>query len=74
MNNNNYNYHIYKFPFLGILGIALVALKLMGKLDWSWWWITLPFWLPFAALLIGVAVFLVVGAAFDLMRNDRGRR
>jgi hypothetical protein len=32
----------------GLLGtaaqIALIALKLAGIIDWSWWWVLVPFW------------------------------
>jgi hypothetical protein len=35
----------------GLLGILFVGLKLTGFIDWSWWWVTLPFWGGFAFLL-----------------------
>jgi hypothetical protein len=41
----------------GALGIAFVVLKLCGVLDWSWWWVLAPFWIPPAA---GIAVFVAV--------------
>jgi hypothetical protein len=48
----------------GWLGILFVALKLTGYIDWSWWWVTAPFWLPLVVVVavIGVAclVWLVV--------------
>lgn len=28
----------------GLLGVAFVVLKLTHIIDWSWWWVTLPFW------------------------------
>jgi len=28
----------------GLLGVAFVILKLCGVIDWSWWWVTAPFW------------------------------
>ena len=40
---------------LGLLGILFVGLKLTGYIDWSWWYVTMPFW---GAL----ALFLVIGA------------
>lgn len=41
-----------------------MILKLVGIIDWSWWYVTLPFWGPFAiligiGLLIGLVAFLV---------------
>ena len=38
---------------LGLLGVAFVVLKLMGYIDWSWWYVTLPFW-GGAAVVLGV--------------------
>ncbi|MES2593165.1 MAG: hypothetical protein V4608_14885 [Bacteroidota bacterium] len=26
------------------LGVAFVVLKLCNVIDWSWWWVTLPFY------------------------------
>lgn len=28
-----------------------LALKLTGYIDWSWWAVTAPLWLPFAILI-----------------------
>lgn len=38
---------------LGLLGVVFVTLKLCGVINWSWWWVTLPFW-------GGIALFLVI--------------
>lgn len=40
----------------GILGIAFVILKLCGIIDWSWWWVTAPFWI--SAIITGVILFV----------------
>jgi hypothetical protein len=45
---------------LGLLGVAFVILKLMNIIDWSWWYVTLPFWGGFA-ILIGVGVVWFIG-------------
>lgn len=46
----------------GLLGVAFVVLKLTGFIDWSWWWVTLPFW-GGVALVLGVgAVALLIAA------------
>lgn len=29
---------------LGIFGVVFVVLKLCHVIDWSWWWVTAPFW------------------------------
>lgn len=45
---------------IGLLGVAFVVLKLCGVIEWSWWWVTAPFWGGFAVL---AAVLLSVWAA-----------
>lgn len=43
---------------LGLLGVVFVTLKLTGYIDWSWWWVTSPFWGPFVLVLVVVAALL----------------
>jgi hypothetical protein len=44
--------------FVGVLTIVFVALKLLGYISWSWWWVLSPLWI--AAILLVVGVLLVV--------------
>ncbi len=37
---------------IGLLGVAFVVLKLCGVIDWSWWWVTAPFWGGFALFAV----------------------
>ena len=46
---------------LGLLGVAFVVLKLTDHIDWSWWWVLAPFWIPLAVLLV---IGLIVLVAF----------
>lgn len=42
-----------------LLGVLFVGLKLTGHIDWSWLWVTAPFWVPFlVSLVLFVVVFL----------------
>lgn len=43
---------------LGMLGVMFVGLKLTGYIDWSWWWVTLPFW---GGAVVAVIVILIAG-------------
>ena len=43
-----------------ILFVVFLVLKLTDKIDWSWWWVTSPIWIPVAlvfAMAIIVAIF-----------------
>ena len=45
-----------------MLTIVFITLKLLGKIDWSWWWVVAPLWLPIA-LAAGIYVlFLIIMA------------
>ena len=54
------------FPILGLLGLLFVGLKLTGYITWSWWWVTLPFWGPFA-LFVAIVVLMLLGSGFCLI-------
>lgn len=45
---------------IGLLGILFVALKLLGYISWSWWWVTAPFWGGFVLLLAFLMVIAIV--------------
>ena len=56
---------------LSLLGVVFVTLKLCGVIDWSWWWVTLPFWGPVAAvvlLLLAAAFAYVLGVLLEARR------
>jgi hypothetical protein len=40
-----------------ILFLIFMVLKLTNHIDWSWWWITSPLWIPVSLLIL----FLVIG-------------
>ena len=46
---------------LTILFIVFLVLKLTGNIDWSWWWVTSPLWLPVAILFFVVSVLFIAG-------------
>lgn len=57
VNNSKGNGNIGVF---GLLGVVFVTLKLMGYIDWSWVWVTAPFW---GGLALAV-IILVLMALF----------
>lgn len=44
--------------FLSLLLLAFIILKLTHVIDWSWWWVLSPFWIPLGIWLILVAISL----------------
>ena len=54
---------------LGLLGVLFVALKLTGYIDWSWWYVTMPFWGGFAFVIALFVTAFVVVAVTDLLKR-----
>jgi membrane-bound ClpP family serine protease len=56
---------------LGLLGVAFVVLKLLKIIDWSWWYVTMPFWGGFAILII-VLIFVGIWWLASKKTKKRG--
>lgn len=53
---------------IGALGVAFVVLKLCGVIDWSWWFVLLPFYGALAAvglIFIIALLFAILHATFN---------
>ena len=51
--------------FLEMLAIVFIACKITGYVNWSWWWVLAPLWIPFV-LVFGILLILgIIGAIVD---------
>lgn len=52
----------------GLLGVLFIGLKLTHVIDWSWWWVLLPFYWGLAVIAIVAALFILasVGAGITI--------
>lgn len=41
--------------FPDALFLCFMMLKMMGHVEWSWWWVFAPLWVPAALVLLRVA-------------------
>jgi len=48
--------------FLGLLGIVFVVLKLLEEINWSWLWVTCPFWIIPAIIITAFVVGMIAEA------------
>lgn len=60
--------------FLGLLAIVFIVLKLTGYITWSWLWVLSPIWIPWAVLLGGGFVVLVVLGIIALFEGKDKRK
>ena len=47
----------------GLLQVALIVLKLIGKISWSWFWVLSPTW-------IGIVLFVILVIIIVLISNN----
>ena len=55
----------------GLLGVVFVTLKLTGVIDWSWWWVTAPFWGGFVILLAVIGVIFTAYVVTQLIKASK---
>lgn len=56
--------------FCGLLTLLFVALKLTGYIDWSWWVVTAPMWVP----LVVILALIIVGVYWGAFMRLRGMK
>ena len=44
----------------GTAGIIFIVLKLTDVIDWSWWWVLSPFWIPAATTVVVLGVVALI--------------
>ena len=71
MENNiiNWDLHISYWLF-----IILLVLKITNTVNWSWWIITLPIWLHFGLMAIGLIIFILFLIFYYIFKNRNGRK
>lgn len=45
--------------FGGLLCITFIVLKLTHTIDWSWWWVLSPMWIPLSLVILGFGIYLL---------------
>lgn len=73
---------IYNGPStLGLLGVAFIVLKLLHVIEWSWWCVLAPFWIPLALIamiliIIGIIVngILIIAICVKNVKQKRSKK
>ena len=59
---NNGGIGIFTLMFL-----ILFTAKVFGAIDWSWWWVFSPVWVPVAIILVVGLVILIIRGIAELL-------
>lgn len=59
--------------FLEMMFLMFLGLKISGLINWSWWWVFAPVWIPFifGALVFGV---LFLSAVFSMYIKGKNKK
>ena len=63
------NITAFNSSILTILFVVFVTLKLTGNIDWSWWWVTSPLWIPLAIALGLLCVIMIVAVILIIVNR-----
>ena len=55
--------------FFGLLTLFFITLKLTGYIDWSWWLVLMPLFVPVIIIFTILVIMLVMGARVRQRRN-----
>lgn len=56
--------------FLGLLTIVFITLKLSNNIDWSWWFILDPLYVPYPIVVVGVVIYVLVKGSYILIKKN----
>ena len=51
--------------FCGLLTIVFITLKLLGNIDWSWWWVLSPLWIGTGVAVVILLIVLAIVVACE---------
>ena len=60
--------------FGSALLLTFIILKLVGVIDWSWWWVLSPIWIPVVLLMTASILLFVVYRIVKYFRLKNGLR
>ena len=66
MNNNT---HTSGLGLAGVLTVIFVVLKLVGTIDWSWWWVVSP-----TLIDVGLSILILIGIKVYCNVDDKKSR
>ena len=52
-----------------VLFLIFLVLKLTNQIDWSWWWITSPLWLPLVTGLTIAALLVLLALIIETIKK-----
>ena len=59
--------------FTGALLLIFITLKLTNVIDWSWWWVFSPIWIPLLLAGLVIAAAVIIGIILGLIFKQKNK-
>lgn len=46
--------------FSGLLTLIFITLKLLGKINWSWYWVLSPIWISYIVFFLIMGLIVII--------------
>ena len=56
---------------LTLLTVLFIGLKLGNVIDWSWWWVLSPLWIPLAFGLVLIVLIVIIGFSIAAFKSNK---
>lgn len=53
-----------------LLTIAFVILRLLGYIDWSWWWVLSPLWITFTLAFLVLFTVTYISIKAEQLKDE----
>ena len=73
--NDSNNVSVRGIGFTGLLQVAFIVLKLIGVINWSWFWVFSPIWVTLLIAVIAIIAILIFSIILTRPRKkSRGKK
>ena len=59
--------------FTGALLLIFITLKLTNVIDWSWWWVFGPIWIPLLLVGLVISAAVIIGIILGLIFKQKNK-
>lgn len=60
--------------FLTLLTLVFVTAKLFKAIDWSWWWVFSPIWIPIGLIIVFFAIMLIIAGIVAIVDHFKYKK
>ena len=55
---------------ISLLTVLFIGLKLTHYIDWSWWWVLSPLWIPLVVFVL-LIILIIIATCIDVLKDSK---